>query len=220
MSIAASWVRLGRMNYADALQKQKDRVTALLSGQDDEQTIFTVEHPPTITIGRNGSNDHIVASKDRLAELGFEVYAVDRGGDVTYHGPGQLVVYPILHLSPWNNDVGGYVRRLEETVIRALGEVGITAGRIEGLPGVWVGDAKVCAIGARMQRRPSGEFVTSHGLALNVNTDLTHFSTIVPCGIHDKGVTSVAELLNEKVSFDEWENRLQRAFVEVFDLSL
>lgn len=214
--IPVEWIPLGRMDYDNALAIQMARNASLLAGEDDRQTVYTVEHPPTITIGRNGTTEHILFSEERLTELGFTVRHVDRGGDVTYHGPGQLVVYPILHLNPWENDVAAFVRRLEEMVILALAEVGIASDRSEGYPGVWVGDRKICAIGARMKRRPSGEFVTSHGIALNVTTDLSHFNAIVPCGIADRGVTSIARELGEHVDWMEWEKRIQDAFVSVF----
>ncbi|MCL6453235.1 MAG: lipoyl(octanoyl) transferase LipB [Alicyclobacillus sp.] len=206
------------MDYRSAVARMDERADELLAGHDDRQTVFTVEHPPTITIGKNGTADHVVAPAEVLARRGFQVYEVDRGGDVTYHGPGQLVVYPVLHLSPWGNDVGRYVRMLEETVIVALADVGIAGSRIEGLPGVWVGTDKVCAIGARVRRRKTGEFVTSHGLALNVHTDLSHFQTIIPCGIADKGVTSVERLLGQEASLAEWEGRLRTAFTQIFDM--
>ena len=129
------------------------------------------------------------------------------------------MLYPVLHLGPWGNDVSLYVRLLESVVIQALKEVGIEAMRREGYPGVWTGDSKICAVGASVRRSPSGEFVTAHGLALNVTTNLQHFQTIVPCGITDKGVTSVAQEVAENVDFDEWENRLMEAFAEVFKVA-
>ncbi|WP_026974851.1 lipoyl(octanoyl) transferase LipB [Alicyclobacillus contaminans] len=215
----ATWVQLGRMKYDQALNIQEAQRDRLLQGETDEQVVFSVEHPPTITIGRSGTRQHIVAPRAYLESIGMEVYDVDRGGDVTYHGPGQLVLYPVFHLAPWQNDVGGFVWKLEETVIRALAEVGISAQRVEGLPGVWVGDSKICAIGMRMRRRESGELVTSHGIALNVNTDLSHFQTIIPCGISDKGVTSIEQQLGTQASVVEWEQRLRTAFAEVFDIS-
>lgn len=214
------FVALNRMNYRKALQIQQQRAESLLAEQDDLQTVYTVEHPRTITIGRNGSSEHILASPSDLNARGFDVLEVDRGGDVTYHGPGQLVVYPILHLGPFGNDVAKYVRNLEEMVIRALSEVGIVATRNDDYPGVWVGDGKICAVGARMKRRPSGEFVSSHGIALNVTTNLEDFKTIVPCGITDRSVTSVANELGTDASYDEWEERLYRRFAEVFDVAV
>jgi lipoyl(octanoyl) transferase len=208
------------MDYDVALAEQMARRDALLAGTDEVQTVYAVEHPPTITIGKSGSAEHIVAPKAVIERIGFTIRAVDRGGDVTYHGPGQWVLYPVLHLSPWGNDVGRYVRMLEETVIRALAEVGIVGGRSEGYPGVWVGDRKICAVGASVKRRLDGEFVTAHGLALNVTTNLDHFSAIIPCGITDRGVTSVAAELGSEVSFPEWEDRLRRAFADVFEMDL
>ncbi|QSO45795.1 lipoyl(octanoyl) transferase LipB [Alicyclobacillus mengziensis] len=219
-STVVSWIDLGKMAYQSALLVQEQQAAALLSSDVDEQVVFTVEHPPTITIGKNGTRDHIVASDEELSRLGFEVFNVDRGGDVTYHGPGQLVVYPVLHLNPWKNDVSRYVRMLEEVVLLALQEVDVEGRRLEGYPGVWVGDAKICAIGARVKRRNTGEFVTSHGLAFNVTTDLNHFQTIIPCGIVDKGVTSVRELTSDPVSYVDWQQRILHSFAEVFEVSL
>ncbi len=219
-STVVSWIDLGKVAYQSALLVQEQQAAALLSSDVDEQVVFTVEHPPTITIGKNGTRDHIVASDEELSRLGFEVFNVDRGGDVTYHGPGQLVVYPVLHLNPWKNDVSRYVRMLEEVVLLALQEVDVEGRRLEGYPGVWVGDAKICAIGARVKRRNTGEFVTSHGLAFNVTTDLNHFQTIIPCGIVDKGVTSVRELTSDPVSYIDWQQRILHSFAEVFEVSL
>lgn len=208
------------MDYQGALALMDKRAQALLAGDDERQTVFTVEHPPTITIGRNGTHDHVVTPQTKLDEMGFSVYNVDRGGDVTYHGPGQLVLYPVLHLAPWANDVSRYVRMLEEVVIVALATVDVKGYRTAGLPGVWVGEDKICAIGARVKKRKGGEFVTSHGLALNVNTDLSHFQTIVPCGIVDRGVTSVAQILGADVAFGDWSEYIQNAFSSVFHASI
>ncbi|GGI95650.1 octanoyltransferase [Alicyclobacillus cellulosilyticus] len=214
--VAACWTELGQTAYEEALAVQQARVEALLAEVDERQVVYAVEHPPTITIGRNGSEENILLPRDRLAQMGISVFAVDRGGDVTYHGPGQVVVYPILHLGPWGNDVGWYVRSLEESVILALRTEGIQGERREGYPGVWVGDEKICAVGARVRRRKSGEFVTSHGLALNVTTDLSHFGVIVPCGIRDKGVTSVAQVTGRAADWHDWAGRLRTAMAEVF----
>ncbi len=216
-SVQIDWISLGRRKYLEALQIQEQHRDRLLAGQSDQQIVYTVEHPPTITIGRNGSFTNIVASREVLERIGMEVFEVDRGGDVTYHGPGQLVVYPVLHLAPWGSDVARYVRMLEEVVIRALKSVGIDSDRLNGYPGVWIGNEKICAIGARMRRRPNGEYVTSHGLALNVSTDLSHFQTIIPCGLSDKGVTSVEKITGVKPSMAEWEQRLLGSFADVFE---
>ncbi|GEO25756.1 octanoyltransferase [Alicyclobacillus acidoterrestris] len=217
MATAVQWIQLGHLHYDDALDIQLKRAQALLEGEDDRQTVYTVEHPPTITIGRNGSMENVLADESFLSEHGFTIREVDRGGDVTYHGPGQLVVYPVLHLAPWGNDVKRYVRNLEEAVIRALAEVGIQGARDEAYPGVWVGDAKICAVGARVKKRHSGEFVTYHGIALNVDTDLSHFQTIVPCGIADRDVTSLSRELGRPADLLDWETRLKRAFFDVFE---
>ncbi|WP_026961935.1 lipoyl(octanoyl) transferase LipB [Alicyclobacillus herbarius] len=216
--IPGVWRSLGRLEYDAALAEQMAQRDALLKEQDETQTVFAVEHPSTITIGKAGTFAHVVAPRPFLEQKGFTIREVDRGGDVTYHGPGQWVLYPVLHLSPWENDVSRYVRMLEETVIRALAEVGIRGERSEGYPGVWVQDRKICAIGASVKRRMNGEFVTAHGLALNVTTDLSHFDTIIPCGITDRGVTSVAAELGQEVPFFEWEDRLRRSFADVFHM--
>jgi len=217
MTTAMKWVSLGQLPYDDALHLQQTRADALLAEVDNDQTVFCVEHPPTITIGRNGTFANIVASRDDIETVGFDVREVDRGGDVTYHGPGQLVIYPVLHLAPWSNDVPQYVRRLEECAIQSLMNVGIEAQRLDGYPGVWVGSEKICAIGVRMRKRHTGEFVTTHGLALNVSTELSHFQAIVPCGITDKGVTSVAALTGHAQDMGVWETRVKAAFCNVFD---
>ena len=214
------WSSLGLMAYDEALAIQESQANRLLELQEETQVVYTVEHPPTITIGKNGTKANIVASDTWLEQMGFAVRNVDRGGDVTYHGPGQAVLYPVLHLNPWGNDVGKYVRNLEECVILALREAGIEGERLEGYPGVWVNDEKVCAIGARVKRRVTGEFVTSHGLALNVTTNLAHFQTIIPCGIQDKGVTSVANLLGEPPAMEDWFLRLKKSFETVFEVEL
>ncbi|WP_157070999.1 lipoyl(octanoyl) transferase LipB [Alicyclobacillus acidiphilus] len=217
MTVEIEWRELGTMHYDEALRLQMDQASALLNGGEDRQAVFVVEHPRTITIGRNGSFANVVKPVQELEALGFTIREVDRGGDVTYHGPGQLVVYPVLHLAPWDNDVSAYVRKLEEVVIRSLAEVGIVGERVEAYPGVWVGENKICAVGARVKRRSSGEFVTYHGFALNINTQLDDFATIVPCGIHDKGVTSIQKELGALQDFQEWAERIQRIFLSVFN---
>ena len=155
---------------------------------------------------------HIVASADRLAELGIAVHDAGRGGDVTYHGPGQIVAYPILDLKPDRCDVHRYVRDIEEVMIRVCADYGVRAGRIAGLTGVWVGTAKIGAIGIRISR-----WVTSHGLAFNVSTDLDHFDLIVPCGIGDRGVTSLERVVGRSIGLRDVEARLVDAFGRVFD---
>lgn len=219
--MAVRFVSLGRMDYDQALEVQQTRAQTLLRADDELQTVYAVEHPPTLTIGKSGSRSNILVSQAELDQMGMAVRQIDRGGDVTYHGPGQLVVYPVLHLAPWGNGIRRYVEMLEECAIVAAATAGIRAQRADGYPGVWVGDRKICAIGVRARRRQSGEFVTTHGLAFNITTNLAHFDTIVPCGLHDRGVTSVQRELGagSSVAFLDWERRLKQAFAKVFGVS-
>ena len=187
------------ISYADGLALQKTLVEQRKAREIPDQLLL-LEHPPVITLGVKARNDrsHIVAAPDALAAERVEVFETGRGGDVTYHGPGQLVGYPILDLTPDRCDVHQYVRDLEEVMIGMAADFGVTAGRIEGLTGAWVGNEKLAAIGVRIAR-----WVTSHGFAFNVNTSLDHFDFIVPCGITDKGVTSLQRLLGHDVPMDE-----------------
>jgi lipoyl(octanoyl) transferase len=171
-----------------------------------------LEHPHVVTLGRGAKDSNIVASPGELESLSVEVYETGRGGDVTYHGPGQLVGYPILNLRPDRCDVHRYVRDLEEVLIRLLTDFGVHGGRIKGLTGVWVGDDKVAAIGVRIAR-----WITSHGFALNVNTQLDYFKMIVPCGIQDHGVTSLSKLVGERLELRDVAERVVRHFREIFD---
>ena len=182
--------RLGRVPYQEALELQKRLVEQRRAGAIDD-VLLLVEHPPVLTLGvrGDGGRSHILASEHELSSRHIEVFETGRGGDITYHGPGQIVGYPIIDLDPDRRDVHKYVRDLEEVLIRVAGDYGIEAGRVPGLTGVWVGDGKLAAIGVRIQR-----WVTSHGFALNLTTDLSHFNLIVPCGIADRGVTSLAAL--------------------------
>jgi lipoyl(octanoyl) transferase len=172
-----------------------------------------VEHPPVLTIGvrGDGGRSHILATEDALTARGMQVFETGRGGDVTYHGPGQIVGYPIVDLKPDRCDVHKYVRDLEEVLMRAVSDFGIESTRVRGLTGVWVGREKVAAIGVRISR-----WVTSHGFALNVTTDLSHFDLIVPCGIADRGVTSLARL-GATATREQVENRIVVRFCEVFE---
>ena len=185
--------RLGIVAYGDALDLQQSLVAKRKSGAIPDQLLL-LEHPPVITLGVKARTDrsHILATADELATEGVEVFESGRGGDVTYHGPGQLVGYPILDLRPDRCDVHRYVRDLEEVLIRAVRRYGIESTRSAGLTGTWVGDRKIAAIGVRIAR-----WVTSHGFALNVSTNLAHFGLIVPCGLSDKGVTSIEELASD-----------------------
>jgi lipoyl(octanoyl) transferase len=205
--------RLGRIPYADGVGLQKVLVQARLAGQIDDTLLF-VEHPPVITLGvkTRGALTNVVAGSDALAAQGVEIHETGRGGDVTFHGPGQLVGYPIVDLKPDRQDVHRYVRDLEEVLIRTAADFGLDAGRVEGYSGAWVGDRKLAAIGVRISR-----WVTSHGFALNVTTDLAGFDLIVPCGIADRGVTSLASLLGRDVEMVEVEASVLRHFGDVFD---
>ena len=208
--------RLGRLEYADAVELQRTLVEDRRSGRIGD-TLLLLEHPPVITLGvkTRGQLAHIVASPDVLAREGVTVHETGRGGDVTYHGPGQLVGYPIFDLRPDRCDVHRYVRDLEEALIIGMRRFGVEAGRVEGLTGVWVGppgcEEKLAAIGVRISR-----WITSHGFALNVSSDLRHFSLIVPCGIVDRGVTSLERLLGRAVPMREVEDAVVEGMREVF----
>jgi lipoyl(octanoyl) transferase len=205
--------RLGIVPYAEALDLQKRLVDERKADAIPDQLIF-LEHPPVITLGvRSGAGrSHILETPDGLAAQGVEVFETGRGGDVTYHGPGQLVGYPILDLRPDRCDVHRYVRDLEEALIRAVAAFGVTAGRSPGLTGAWVGEQKLAAIGVRIAR-----WVTSHGFALNVTTNLRHFNLIVPCGLAGKGVTSLETLTGRPVAMEDAQVAVAQAFADVFD---
>jgi len=201
--------------YTEALALQRSLVEDRRAGRIGD-TLLLLEHPHVLTLGvrGDGGRSHILATDEALASRGIEVHETGRGGDITYHGPGQLVGYPIVDLNPDRRDVHRYVRDLETVLIRTAADYGIEAGRVEGLTGVWVGDDKLAAIGVRIAR-----WITSHGFALNVSTDLDQFNLIVPCGISDRGVTSLARLLRRPVSMAEVEFRVIEHFVNVFNLN-
>ena len=177
--------------------------------------LILLQHPPTYTLGVRGKSEHLLASEEALTRLGAKVYRVDRGGDVTFHGPGQIVGYPIFRLGDWREGPSWYVRRLEEALIDTLAALGIAAGRVEGRPGVWVGAAKVAAVGVRVSRG-----VTSHGFALNVSPDLSYFAHIVPCGLIDAGVTSVERLLGRPAPLPDVEELVIDSLGRVFGLEM
>jgi len=184
--------RLGRVAYGAGLTLQRERVEAVREGRLPE-TLFLLEHDPVLTRGTGTKPENLVVSEEELARLGIDLFDAGRGGDITYHGPGQLVGYPILDLKPDRKDLHRYLRDLEEVIVRTLARFGVRAGRQEGLTGVWTNSGKVAAIGVRVSSR----WITSHGFALNVDPDLSHFDTIVPCGIHDRQVTSLKRLLGK-----------------------
>ncbi len=204
--------QLGRIDYASALQLQQQLAADRKQGLVPDQLLL-LEHPHVITMGRNGHLENLLANDEVLSRAGIGFYPTDRGGDVTYHGPGQLVGYPILDLRDWKRDVGAYVRAVEETIITTLAEYGIQAGRIPKLTGVWVGDRKIAAIGVHLSR-----WVTSHGFALNVSTDLSYFQYIVPCGL-TRPVTSMAAL-GVRASLDEVGAKLAAHFGRIFDCQM
>jgi len=175
------------MGWAPAFEIQQQLVARRKAGEIPDQLLI-VEHPHVVTVGRNGHEENLLASPDVLLRTGIEMHRTDRGGDVTYHGPGQIVGYPILDLREWKRDVGAYVRAIEQMLIDTLADFGISAAREPGLTGVWTQGAKVAAIGVHLSR-----WVTSHGFALNVSTDLQYFGYIVPCGL-SRPVTSMRQL--------------------------
>jgi lipoyl(octanoyl) transferase len=201
--------QLGRMQYGEALELQQrlvaERKQALIPDQ-----LLLLEHPHVITLGRNGHLENLLASDQVMERAGISFYPTDRGGDVTYHGPGQLVGYPILDLRDWKRDVGAYVRGLEQAIIDTVGEYGIEAGRIPKLTGVWVGERKIAAIGVHLSR-----WVTSHGFALNVHTDLSYFQYIVPCGL-TKPVASMAQY-GVRATLEEVGERFTANFCRIFE---
>jgi lipoyl(octanoyl) transferase len=204
---------LGQVDYQAAWDIQKNLIEARASDEGKDSLLF-LEHPPTYTLGRGGDQTHLLVPEERLKGLGAVLRRVDRGGDITFHGPGQLVGYPILDLNRLGISVIGYVRGLEEVLIRALSVFGVDGERIEGFPGVWVGKEKVAAIGVRVNARK----ITSHGFALNVDNDLGYFSHIVPCGLKGKGVTSLARLKGGDIRVWDVLKEVVQAFGEVFSM--
>ena len=204
---------LGTVAYAEGVDLQKRLVEQRKTGAIPDQLLL-LEHPPVITLGVKTRDDrsHIVATPQRLEDEGVEVFESGRGGDVTYHGPGQLVGYPIVDLRPDRCDVHRYVRDLEQMLIRAVARFNVVADRTPGLTGIWVGDKKLAAIGVRIAR-----WITSHGFALNVTTKLEHFNLIVPCGIADKGVTSLAQLTGQPIEIASVIPAIADAFATVFE---
>lgn len=184
-------------------------------GDGSKDVLLFVEHPHVYTLGKSGDSAHLLKGLQELNEIEAEYIEIDRGGDITYHGPGQIVGYPILDLDRYFTDIHKYLRKLEEVIIRTCAEFGIEAGRIEGLTGVWAGDEKVCAMGIRCSR-----WVTMHGFALNVNTDLSYFNHIVPCGISNKEVTSLQQLLGRKVDARKVKKHLLKHFSDIFEVKV
>jgi lipoyl(octanoyl) transferase len=203
--------RFGLVRYADALEMQAELVKQRRAGEIPD-TLLLLQHPHVITLGSGAHDDNVLVSAEERAARGIELFDTGRGGDVTYHGPGQLVGYPILDLKPDRCDLHRYLRDLEEVLIRVLAEFGLTGGRKEGLTGAWVDDRKLAAIGVRV----SSGWITSHGFALNVSTDLSFFGAIVPCGITQYGVGSIAGELGREVTMAEVEAATVRCFEREF----
>jgi lipoyl(octanoyl) transferase len=201
------------MAYPEALAMQRALVEERRADRVPDLLIL-LQHPAVITLGvkGDGGRTNVVATPERLSELGIAVEETGRGGDVTYHGPGQIVGYPIIDLRPDRQDVHRYVRDLEEVMIRTCADYGLEAGRIAGLTGAWIGAEKIGAIGVRISR-----WITSHGFAFNVSTRLDHFQLIVPCGISDRGVTSLAKATGKTIAIEEVENQVILHFATVFD---
>lgn len=204
--------RLGTISYADALELQAELV---MQRRADEipDTLLLLEHPHVITLGSGSHDENVLVSPQERAARGIELFPTGRGGDVTYHGPGQLVGYPIFDLKPDRQDLHRYLRDIEQALIGVLADFGIEGSRKEGLTGVWAGDSKLAAIGIRV----SSGWITSHGFALNVATDLSFFGTIIPCGIRDHGVGSLSTELGRDVALAEAEASAIRWFERVFD---
>jgi lipoate-protein ligase B len=207
-------VELGRRDYASVLALQEQAHAARIRG-DVPDTLFLVEHDPVITLGRAAKQEHVLASPEHLRERGIELHEIGRGGDVTYHGPGQLVAYPIFDLKPDRCDVRRYVRSLEQVMLQVAESYGLTPQRIEGMTGAFVDQRKYGALGVRISR-----WVTMHGIAINVSTDLDAFSLIVPCGLRTTTVTSLGRETGREITLADAQARVVEQFVEVFGYKL
>ncbi len=204
----------GTVPYAAGLELQRERVGARKAGAIPD-TLLLLEHPHVYTLGRNARAENVLVSRERLAVLGAQIFETDRGGDVTYHGPGQLVGYPILDLTQHRRDLAWFMRSLEQVLIDTAGDFGVRADRLPGCTGVWVGNAKLAAMGVHVSR-----WVTSHGFALNVSTDLSYFEHIVPCGIRNKQITSLERLLGRRVEMGAVAERVVEHFGRIFELEM
>jgi lipoyl(octanoyl) transferase len=202
------------VEYTNIYALQKEIWEQCVEGNSPD-TLLICEHTPTLTAGKSAKIENLLAPVSELSQRGVSLFFIDRGGDFTYHGPGQLVAYPILNLNIHGKDVPGYIHNLEEVVIRTLSDFSISAGRDDQHVGVWVNNQKIAAIGVSIRR-----WVTMHGLALNVNTDMEYFSLINPCGILDKGVTSMARILSSQVSMDEVFSCLINHFGQIFNIAV
>jgi lipoyl(octanoyl) transferase len=202
---------LGLIDYKQAWDMQKEIFDLRLCNEIND-SLFLLEHPHTYTLGKVAEKENLISSESRLKELGISVYEIDRGGDITYHGPGQIVGYPIIKLSDWKEDTHQYLRGLEEVIILTCREYGIETERNPKYTGVWIGERKIAAIGIKVSR-----WITMHGFAFNINTDLSYFGGIIPCGIKDKDVTSLQHELGKEINIAEVKEKLIKNFKKVFD---
>ncbi|MFA5804990.1 MAG: lipoyl(octanoyl) transferase LipB [Melioribacteraceae bacterium] len=201
---------LGMIDYNQAWNLQKEIFVLRLHDRIDD-TLFLLEHPHTYTLGKVAEKENLISTNEQLKELGISVYEIDRGGDITYHGRGQIVGYPIIKLSDWKEDTHEYLRALEEVIIKTCSESGLSTNRKPKYTGVWSGERKIAAIGIKVSR-----WITMHGFAFNVNTDLSYFGGIIPCGIKDKDVTSLQRELGKEIEINEVKEKLVKNFQNVF----
>lgn len=201
---------LGLIDYKQAWDLQKEIFNLRLHNEIND-TFFLLEHPHTYTLGKVADKENLLSNDEQLKELGVNVYEIDRGGDITYHGPGQIVGYPIIKLSGWKEDTHEYLRGLEEVIMMTCSDYGLTTERNPKYTGVWIGSKKIAAIGIKISR-----WVTMHGFAFNINTDLNYFGGIIPCGIRDKEVTSLSKQLGKEISISEVKEKLLENFKKVF----
>ncbi len=210
-----AWIlNLDTVPYEEAFELQK-RLVKMRAQDTINDTLILLEHPPVLTVTRKATLKNILASPEELKEKGISLCHTNRGGDITYHGPGQLVGYPIMNLKAHGKDLHGYVRNIEEIIIKLLKDYTITAHRDKSNPGVWVGEEKIAAVGIAVK----SSWTTMHGFSFNINPDLSHYSLIVPCGISDKGVTSLARLLGKTISRKDVREKLIQRYGEVFNLT-
>lgn len=205
------YCNLGLIDYKEAWSLQKIIFTQRTK-DEIRDTFFLLEHPHTYTLGKVADKENLISSENQLKELGVSVYEIDRGGDITYHGPGQIVGYPIIKLSEWKEDTHEYLRALEEIIMKVCEEYGLKTNRNPKYTGVWIDERKIAAIGIKVSR-----WTTMHGFAFNVNTDLNYFGGIIPCGIRDKEVTSLKKELGKEVPIDEVKQKLLKHFTEYFN---
>ena len=206
-----TYCNLGFIDYKEAWDIQKEIFSKRVSGEV-EDVLLLLEHPNTYTLGKTANKENLKGSEHYLMENNISVYDIDRGGDITYHGPGQIVGYPIIDLNNWFKDTHKYLRALEEVIIKTCKDFGLNSERNPKHTGVWIGDRKIAAIGIKVSK-----WITMHGFAFNVNTDLNLFNGIIPCGIQDKSVTSLSKELNKAISIQEVKEKLLNSFFDVFN---